>query len=274
MLAVDIEPQPHTWELHQEPHRHYKVAGGKLKKPTWNGAGKKRIVSVTTMLGGDTDSLTGWAARQALAAGEWVVNHMLDGSEDLMASLLSFGQMAELSGIMPDDVRDDKAESGNAAHEYLYQRLVGQEFVYTGDAPYGLRVAIEDYLAEYQPEPVAAEQAVGSYELALAGTFDALVYHTTADGSHILPKLHMLDLKQSNSIQPKMWSQLACYHHLNLVCGGQPADFLSILHIDALGNGTVYSIAVGSKEHAAADADWRAALVRHHSAPILAAVTK
>lgn len=263
------------WALHQEPHRHYRVSvdGG---KPVWNGARKQRIVSATTLLGGDVDTLTAWAARQALAAGEWAAMTWLDAGPLLAGSLLQFGDLAELSGMMPDQVRDDKADSGTAAHTYLAARLLGVDLPVPAPVPYGLRSAIDAYLDEHRPiaMPGCVERAVGDYELAIAGTYDARVALGEARLWTGFGMVHRIDLKQSNTVQGHMFAQLACYEWMGGQCGEAPSDYLTILHIDAAGSHKPYSIAVGSAQHEAADAYWRACLAKWRAAPVLAKALK
>lgn len=256
----------YEWTLCEPPeyrHRHYRVSvdGG---KPTWNGARKQRIVSATTLLGGDTDALTAWAARQALAAGEWVAHNWLAGAAGLSGSLLSFGELALLSGMMPDQVRDAKAVSGTAAHHYLAGRLLGRStYEEVMECPYGLRAAIDAYIADCDPIalPGMVERAVGDYELAIAGTYDARVLHR--DGQH------RVDLKQSNTVQGHMFAQVACYEHMGRIGGEAPSEYLTILHTNPCGTYQLYSIRTGSPDHAAADRYWRACLTKWRDGAVL-----
>lgn len=252
------------WTLHETPHRHYRYMG------SWNGAGKQRIVSVTQVLAGPS-TLTDWAERQALVAGEWVAQNWLGSAPVLAKSLLSFQQMAALSGLLPSQVRDAKGASGDAIHKYLRAKLL--QTWPLPDAPYGLRMAIDRIVRELQPMAVTdidgpqVERIVGDYRRAVAGTYDARV--SLRDLS-----THRWDLKQSGSVQPEHFAQLAGYEELATVCGESPSDFLTIMHIDDLGNFEPYSIAVGSADYGYALQHFLAALALYRTGNKLKKVLK
>lgn len=245
-----------AWALHQEPHRHYKTTNDKGKE-TWTANGQ-RIVSVTTVLDGD-DSLTAWAANQALSAGEEAVRRFFpDVSLDV-----SLHELAHLMGLMPDQVRDAAGAVGTACHKYLAKRItclcgvnLTKELIQrlTGprlyvDLSYGYQQAVEAMLQMWRPFACwdkrgwQVERAVGDALRAVAGTYDACVL--AAGGRH------RIDLKTSSTLSlPKWFAQLATYERCAVLGGEDRSDFLTVVHIDDCGNWTPHSIATGSKEEA------------------------
>ncbi len=258
-----------TWTLHEHPHRHYKVSADGAK-PTWNGDDKQRIVSVTTVLGGP-DNLTGWAASQAVTACSTAARRYLGAEEHLNGSILPWATLVELTGEMPDQVRDAAAVRGTAAHTYLSDALHGLDNT-SGDAEYGHRQAIDAFLDDAVTTPCCdrhgarIERAVGCSLEAVAGTYDAHVFRADAHG---IPRLHRLDLKTSNTIRASHFAQLAAYEYLARICGEDPSAFLSILHIDLLGNYRLHSIEVGGDEHQQALDLWNAALTTYRNTSAL-----
>lgn len=239
------------WSLHQEPHRHYKVVGPK-GKPTWTINGQ-RIVSVTTVLDGD-DRLREWAASQALATGEQVARIFMDGDAALDGSLLSFGQLAYTTGMMPRQIKEAAGDNGTMLHTYVSHRLRGTDPLPAALASgvlYGLQQSAEEFLRLYEPHAVVddfgprVERAVGDEKRAVAGTYDAQVTLPAAIGRAI----HRIDVKQSRTIQPKHFAQLAEYEREALLNGEDESDYLTVVHMDHAGNVKLYSIEVGSAQH-------------------------
>lgn len=274
---------PDVWTLHETPHRHYKLNG------KWSIDGV-RITSVTQVLDNSMGALTSWAASQALAASEQVARDWLPGTEAAFArSLLSFGELAALQPEWPDNVRDDKGDSGTAAHHYLAERL---NFGYRPAdspypvAPYGLRMAIDKFIEQHRPMPVGddrglrVERIVGSRTRAVAGTYDAQlgIYHHHTAGIEALFSgkwgRHRVDLKQSNTIQPKHWAQVAAYERDAVECGEEPSDYLSILHITPTGTYKLHSIESRGAPARQALELFDACLAIHRLAPKLAKLTK
>lgn len=259
---------PNDWTLHQEPHRHYKYKG------SWSIRGQ-RIVGVTDVLKG-ADNLADWAAAQATAACEQVARDWLGAEAPLATSLLSFGELAALQPEWPDNVRDAKGESGTQAHTYLAWRLAGgQPNAVTrahSTVAYGLRVAIDAFLRDHMPIVLEdehgprLERAVGSTIYAAAGTYDA---HLML-GSERAPQHHRLDLKQSRTVQPTHFAQVAAYEEMAVGCGEEASDYLTVLHIDDAGNYKLHSIEVGSVEHQKALGLWHAYLQIKRLTPPLA----
>lgn len=277
-----------VWELHDAPHRHYKVSVDG-KKPTWNGAAKQRIASVTQVLQG-ADNLAGWAASQATAACERVMVDWYGLAPAMQHSLLTVGELAALQPEWPDNVRDAKGDSGTALHGYLHYRLAGHmadgDWPGPRELPYGLRVAADAFLGRYQPRAVCdigprVERAVGDHERAIAGTYDAQVDMWCGDEAAPQRRdpdhrtRHRLDYKQSNTVQPTMFAQLAAYEDLAVrCCGEEPSQFLSIVHFSPLGTFDLHSIAVGSIVHQRARLLFDAYLAIHRTTPQLARLLK
>lgn len=245
-----------NFKLHHEPHRHYK-----LQKPdgkwSWQNRDKVRIASVTDVLDKDS-ALTNWAVGNALVAAERVAVQWLDAGPALAGSVLDFALMANLTGLMPNDIRDDKGVIGTAAHHYLGEALQnfpgGSKAAYIDSAlPFGYKTAIDIFLADTGFIAAAdengerVERAVGSEELAVAGTYDAQGAHNSMEHP-IEDGVHRIDLKSSNSVQPKHFAQLAAYEHLAIESGEEPSEWLTIIHINALGDWRPYSIKASSTE--------------------------
>lgn len=250
-----------TVELHETPWRHYKIDG------SWTASGR-RIVSVTTVLSG-VDNLTSWAASQAVAAGAEVAERWLGWQHD---SVLSFGEACALTGLMPDDVRDAAAARGTALHRYFGAALLAPGAPQYAELPYGYCAAINLFIAREKPAVPydgggpRVERAVGDAERAVAGTYDAQVFMADAR--------HRLDLKSSNTVQPKHFAQLAAYERMAVAAGEETSDYLTIVHIDGTGNYALRSIAVGSEEHKTAERMFDAYLHIHRANSELAKVLK
>lgn len=241
------------WELHQEPYRHYKRFDADKNKWTWEGRDRQRIASVTTVLGGST-SLTGWAANNALVAAERASVQWLGAGPPLAKSLLPFGTLAQLTGLMPDSIRDDKGAIGTMAHTYLSAQLIHsshspEDFT---DLPYGIRTAIDRFLYEtgflpvYDAQGARVERAVGDEVLATAGTYDAQGEPQTF--AQLNAGVHRIDAKTSNTVQAKHFAQLAIYERLAQAVGESPSEWLTIIHLTPLGEWVPYSIAANSVE--------------------------
>lgn len=278
-----------AWALHEEPHRHYKVAvdGG---KPSWNGADKQRIVSVTRVLDGGQDSLTTWAATTAVGACEDAALLYLGARAKLVAldaaqrrafvpaaegeecPQLTFAELAYRTGRMPDQIRDAKGRSGDLAHTYFADCLLGNPVA--GDTPYGLRVALDDFIADEQPwtrtdeSGPQVERAVGDYSRAVAGTYDAVLQVDS------IPGWGRWDLKQSRSLHGKHFAQLAAYERCAVLGGEKPCDYLALLHITPEGAYRVVSIPTDGPDAEMALEFFDAALYRYRHEPRLDRLVK
>ncbi len=248
-----------TWTLHQEPFRHYKATNDN-GKDTWNGAHKQRIVSVTDVLDGGQNNLTSWAIGNALVAAETAMATWFPAvAPALASSTLDFGGLAEITGLMPDSIRDNKADLGTLAHRYFAGLLCDELALSPSEAalvPYGFRVALHDFMTEHDPVAVMdergplVERTVGDFERAIAGTYDAVL---NCVGHGAVPSGRgRWDLKSSNTVQPKHFAQVAEYEELAVLCGEKPSDYVGVLHITPLGDFKPYTIQVGSPDYVAA----------------------
>lgn len=268
------------WALHQEPHRHYKL------NDSWS-IGGVRIAGVTSVLDAGQDALTAWATSTTLAAAENAVCDWFDADVPLATSVLSFGELVALGGRMPNDIRDAAAVTGTRLHHYIAERLSSACEAFEGAAanedydcmdddsaplalPYGLVAAVEAYLDEHQPYPChdhagpRVERCVGSRPFAYAGTYDAQVWMGVNAGRH------RLDLKSSNTVQPKHLAQLAGYEEAARECGEEPSDFLTVLHVNRCGDYKLHTIPATGQPYALAVGVFHAHLVNHRGVPALA----
>lgn len=247
-----------AWTFHTEPHRHYRFNG------SWNVPSGERIASVTQILDGGQNRLTAWAAAQAVSAATDAAEAFCGMAPD---SVLAFPALCELTGQMPDQVRDAAATRGTQAHRYLAWALGGHDGPQP-DADYALRCAIDSFLDGTQAEAVRTadgspnvERVVGDASRGVAGTCDAQVW---IDGG-----MHRLDAKSSKSLQAKHFAQLAAYERCAVMCDEAPSDYLSILHLLPSGEYRPVPIAVGSADHKLALGMFDAALTLHRSTPKL-----
>ncbi len=258
-----------AWQLHYEPHRHYKVLREDEDKWVWQNRDKTRIASVTTVLDGDMNRLLGWAVGKAFTAFEAVYG-ATNPSFDL-------GAACQATGLMPDTYRDLKGDIGTAGHAYLAAVLAGCAVPmgpYDG-LPYGYRLAIDAFLDDTAATPVhdergpCIERAVGDEVTAVAGTYDAVVTVPAGGRGGLAAGVHRIDLKSSNSLHPKQMAQLAEYERLAVLCGEDRSDHLTVVHIDGLGAWKPWSIPTDSAAEAAALAYFDAALSIYRLGPRL-----
>lgn len=268
------------WALHESPFRHYKH----LKddgKWSWQ-IGKQRIAGVTSVLDGGQDNLTQWSASQATTACTVAATRWLGAGPALAESLLSFAELAATTGLTPNQVRDSKARCGTAVHGYLAWRLCGgvpnAGTRANSAVPYGLCAAVDDFLRDYAVRPVQdalgprVERAVGSVERAVGGTYDGQVSTwTLLNGDYAT---HRIDLKSSNTLQPKHWAQVAEYERCAVEGGESPSDYLTLVHIQPTGSYELFSIKTGSAEHELALAVFDAHLLNYRGLPTLGKLLK
>ena len=183
-----------NWRLDQEP-RQYRRLDEKTGKWTWCVEGSRaRIASVTTVLGEDP-GLQNWAVGRTIAAAHQVARAWYGPDPD---SLLGFGQLCELTGEMPDQIRDRAAAVGTAAHDYLGAALAAPGLEDPATSLFGLRSAIDDFLDEWNvlvctdEHGPRIERAVGDAALGVAGTYDAQVM-MVQNGLDI--DIHRIDLE-------------------------------------------------------------------------------
>lgn len=249
---------PDVWTLHTEPHRHYKLNG------SWSIKGVGHIVSITSVLD-SASGLADWSARQAVAACEDVACDWLGAEAPLRDSVLSFAELARLQRAWPDNVRDEAGARGTAAHAYFAARM---DHSITVACPYGFRTAIDLFASHEMPIPIyddagpRLERAVGDAGRAVAGTYDGQVVIRRG-------KQLRLDVKTSRTVCAKHFAQLAAYERCAVLCGEEPSDYLTVLHLLPTGTYQLYSIEEGSPEHDTALALFDAHLAIYRATPKL-----
>lgn len=253
-------PEP-RWRLDPKP-RQYRMLN-ENGDWSWN-ARDRRIASVTSVLAGEQENLQNWAITQTAAAHQLALELLgVDLGTDL-----TLAELAELTGQMPNQVRDAKAAIGTACHTYFAAMLDDGGELNGALPPYGYLTAIDAFLATCEPAAVydhlgpRVERAVGSEDLAVAGTYDAQVQMLDYRDRLVT---HRIDLKSSNSVQGKAFAQLAAYEMLAMGCGEQRSDLLTVVHITPLGEWKMHSIATGSPEHEDAREYFLAALTLHRT---------
>ena len=259
------------WELHHSPYRHYKRQKDDGKW-TWEGKDRQRITSVTDVLD-SRESLTGWATARTLIAAERAAVDYLGAGPMLARSIIDFSTMTQLTGLMPDTIRDDKAELGTAIHGYLAAALKRTPMPEPAP-PFGLQEAVEAFLDDTGFTPAhdahgpRVERAVGSVDLAVAGTYDA--QGAPAWGSRMQRGVHRIDAKSSRTVQPKHLAQVAAYEYFARLNGEEPSQYLTIVHLDPLGMWNPYTIEAEGEQYQRALTYFMANLAIHRGTPKLA----
>ena len=113
----------------------------------------------------------------------------------------------------------------------------------------GYVVGLNAFLADIQPEPLAAEVMVGSVEHGFAGRYDIrfqtsqeaqVVHHRTpkrgAQYATLKPGLFLGDLKTSSGVYTSHMLQLEAYEGASIECGYEPTEARGIIHVTAEGN--------------------------------------
>lgn len=195
---------------------------------------------------GDTSGLTSWSAREDRSAtaevfamqgaGDW-----LDTGAAIDAELIKFdlGHSATLRRA---------GERGTATHSVLEALTTGEDVKvdHLSEKPAGHAAAVLDWWAVRQPEPILCEQIIVDADAGIVGRFDLLCM---IDGAPVL-----LDLKTSNTLQPKHFIQVAAYMRGIEVSGYEPVPESGlILHTTAAG-------------------EWREITVERNDARVFAAV--
>jgi len=159
------------------------------------------IPSVTTILKvvDKSGPLIGWAKRITAEAAvdnvadlaKWVELSGRDGTVQLLTKIAT-------------NQRDKAANRGSEVHT-LAEAIARQRPVLIPDelAPY--LAAYQQWLAEWQPEFLAAEEMLISFEHNYAGTLDCIV--------RVLGEIWMLDIKTSKGTYAETALQLAAYSH-------------------------------------------------------------
>jgi hypothetical protein len=250
-----------SWELHQEPHRHYKGFDESTGKWSWN-VRKTRIAGVTSVLDESGDRLWQWAVGQSYIASE-----RLTGAEGLMSRAYD-------AGLGPEAIRDKAALLGTTSHEalgsmaqgewrgakleaaaradklaadrtavvgannsriMLFEPTVPVPPVVTAKDLWPRLRALEEFWAEHSVQPIESEQAVGSEKHVYAGTFDL---YGVVDGRRTL-----LDAKNTNMPSWRHPVQLAAYENARREMGLDAASTLLVLYLTPYGTYTLFDVA-------------------------------
>jgi hypothetical protein len=171
--------------------------------------GKGPIASVTTILKvvDKSGPLVGWAKR---ITAEAAVKHRVE----LAGWVESFGDDGAVSMLTKAAtvIRDKAANAGSEIHQLAEAIVKGQDVEVPEDlAPYV--AAYRTWVAEFEPEFIAAEEMVYSHH-GYAGTFDAIV--------RIAGEVWMLDYKTAKGVYPETALQLAAYAAADFI--GRPGD--------------------------------------------------
>jgi hypothetical protein len=153
--------------------------------------------SVTAILNGGVPKpfLSRWTAK---AAAEYAIAHL-----DHLR-LLPAGQAIREVKQAPFAKRDSAAGLGDLIHAAVEAHALGQPRLPLPDHAAGYLASFDQFLADHQPQFLAAEQTVYSCRYGYAGTFDLLA---TLPGRGVV----LVDVKTGNRIYPEVCLQLAAY---------------------------------------------------------------
>jgi hypothetical protein len=184
--------------------------------------------SVTAILNGGVPKpfLPRWAAK---AAAEYAIAHL-----DHLR-LLPSGQAIREVKQAPWAKRDSAAEVGDLIHAAVEAHALGQPRPALPEHTASYLAGFDQFLADHQPQFLAAEQTVYSRRYGYAGTFDALA--TLPDRGLVL-----LDVKTGNRVYPEVCLQLAAYAAADFI--GQP-DSTSEQPLPAIQAGAVLHLRPG-----------------------------
>lgn len=171
--------------------------------------GKGPITSVTTILKvvDKSGPLVGWAKR--ITAEAAVRHHTeLAGWVESFGDAGAVGMLTKASNV----IRDKAANAGSDIHQFAEAIVRGEDVTVPDDlAPFV--AAYRQWLADFQPEFLAAEEMVYSHH-GYAGTFDAI--------ARIAGETWMLDYKTSKGVYAETALQLAAYAAADFI--GRPGD--------------------------------------------------
>jgi len=172
--------------------------------------GQGPIPSVTTILKivDKSGPLVGWAKR---ITAEAAVRH----ASEIPTWIESFGEDGAVGMLTKaaSVIRDKAANAGSDVHQLAEAITRGQDVTVPEDlAPFV--AAYRKWLADFEPEFLAAEEMVCSVEHGYAGTFDAIAV--------IAGETWMLDYKTSKGTYSETSMQLAAYGFANFI--GRPGD--------------------------------------------------
>lgn len=162
--------------------------------------------SVTTIIGGGVPkpALLPWGIKMvAEAAVAMTESHQL-------AAMVKRDAAAALKALKeaPYVKRDGAADLGSAIHDAAERHILGLEIAPLPDAaPYVAQ--LKAFLAEYEPEYLAAECTVFSREHGYAGTLDGIVKFGDVT--------YLVDYKTGTGVYPEAALQLAAYAHAEFI---------------------------------------------------------
>jgi len=189
-----------------------KLRGGlELRYPKSNPEGhpsyyldNKRLPSVTTIIGGNL----GWNKRVLMA---WQARLFREGKD-------------------PDKVREEACDIGTLIHTAIEHHIYGQDEIDIEDVNMRDLAKMAKGLEQYtvwerlhDVQYLESEFAMGSKELGVAGTADAIAY---VDG-----KLTLIDFKTSNRLNNEMIVQLAAYKEMVEETSDYEIEQCIIVHI-------------------------------------------
>lgn len=172
--------------------------------------GKGPIPSVTTVIKivDKSGPLIGWAKR---ITAEAAVRH----ARELPTWVEDFGQGEAVSMLTKaaNVVRDKAANAGSDVHQFAEAIARGQEVEVPEElAPFV--AAYRQWLLDFEPDFLAAEEMVCSVTHGYAGTFDAICV--------IAGETWLLDYKTSTGVYEETALQLAAYANADFI--GRPGD--------------------------------------------------
>jgi hypothetical protein len=216
-------PNGYKIEFEQASHT-YKIDGEKVPS----------VTEITKMVGGP-GGLPWWGMKTGVeGVCKLYGDNILDsqGGIDNPESLLWWKDPAAIVGLLTEHkltvnhIRDKAGDRGTDVHVAAARWAETGEF--PGEVPEEQRGYVTAFLAwleEFQPEPLASEQIVGSKLWGYAGTLDLRC--------KIGPRTGIVDYKTSTSIRhPQYDYQLAGYELASQECGYGKTDFRAVVRLD------------------------------------------
>lgn len=175
----------------------------------------ERVPGVTSVLGVlDKPALVGWAAKMTAGAAADKIESLARIAETSKEA--AGGAILDLAAdrrALEDDLKRARfrrtgaaIERGEDAHARIEQRALGIDEL-SAAVPWADR-AYDEFVAEFDAEPVAIEATAWSEEHGYAGTFDG-VWRIGAFGGRNL----LLDVKTGNGVYGETALQLAAYRY-------------------------------------------------------------
>lgn len=215
-------------------HSYWADCKRKMQKgeEVWSGT-KPRYAGVSTVVSPydfRPDSLMRWAADLDLNG----ITQIFGGKE-LPADPADVRSALWAWKLSWQQARDEKAESGKAAHaKVLHQLALGKEPDLDVLLPHerGFGQAIYRWVLDRDPEFLQAEQVVASVANCVAGTLDLRVRMDSMIGLDHRKGIVVVDAKARGFIPASSLAQVAGYDKCVVDCGlGGPADHLLVLKL-------------------------------------------